>query len=155
MMGWVSGASSNMQFNINDVVGLYIKLRDHKAGITAEAEARANAITEQMMKLEAWLKQQADQLGTTQFKTPNGIAFFKTNDYTTVADWDAVLDFVKATGAYDLLEKRVAKTAVRSYLDEHKQLPPGINYGTKLVLGIQKPRAKTDEILGGANATEE
>lgn len=140
-----------MSFNINDVVALYIKLRDHKASIKAEAEGKTNAITEQMLKLEAWLKQQADQLGTTQFKTPSGTAFFKTDDFSTVADWDAVLEFVKTTGAYDLLEKRVAKTAVRSYLDEHKQLPPGVNYGTRLVLGVRKPTANTEEILNAEN----
>lgn len=139
-----------MSFNINDVVALYITLRDRKGAIKAEADARANAITEQMLKLEAWLKQQADQLGTTQFKTPSGTAFFKTDDFATVADWDAVLEFVKANGAFDLLEKRVAKVAVRSYMDEHKTIPPGINFGTRLVLGVRKPAAKTDEILDGS-----
>lgn len=136
-----------MIFNVDDVVAHYIKLRDHKAAIKATAEAQANAITVQMIKLEAWLKQQADQLGVTQFKTTSGTAFFKTDDYATVADWDAVLAFIQANGAYDLLEKRVAKIAVRGYLDEHKQLPPGINYGTKLVLGVRKPTAKVDEII--------
>jgi len=137
-----------MSFNINDVVAKYIEFRDLKARIKAEAEAETNAITEQMLKLEAWLKQQADQLGTTQFKTPSGTAFFKTEDFTTVADWDAIRDFILANQAYDMLEKRVNKTAIRSYLDEHKQLPPGVNYGTRLVLGVRKPTAKTDDILG-------
>lgn len=139
-----------MTFNINDVVAHYIKLRDRKAAINAEAEARANAITEQMLKLEAWLKQQADQLGTTQFKTPSGTAYFKMDDFSTVADWDAVLEFVKKNEAFDLLEKRVSKTAVRSYLDEHKTIPPGVNYGTRVVMGVRKPTANTDEILKGA-----
>lgn len=144
-----------MTFNINDVVAKYIELRDYKARIKAEAEVKTNALTEKMIKLEAWLKQQADQLGTTQFKTPSGTAFFKTDDFSTVADWDAVVGFVVANSAWDLLEKRVSKTAVRSYLDEHKQLPPGVNYGTKLVLGVRKPAAKTDEIIDNATTTKD
>ena len=137
------------------MVAFYIVLRDRKAAIKAEAEGKTNAITEQMVKLEAWLKNQADQLGTTQFKTPSGTAFFKTDDYSTVADWDAVLDFIKANQAYDMLEKRVNKTAVRSYLDEHKQLPPGVNYGTRLVLNVRKPTAKTEEIIDKGNTDVE
>lgn len=143
-----------MTFNINDVVKAYIELRNRKARIKAEAETKVNAITDSMSKLEAWLKQQADQLGTTQHKTPSGTAYFKTEDFTTVADWDAILGFVRENEAYHLLEKRVNKLAVRSYLGEHKSLPPGVNYGTRLVMGVRKPTANTDEILGGDDAED-
>ena len=133
-----------MKFNVNDVVALYIRLRNRKAAIKAEADAKTVQITEQMLKLEAWLKQQADQLGTTQFKTPSGTAFFKTEDFASVADWDEVLRFIKDSGNYNMLEKRVSKTVVRGYIEEYKQVPPGVNYGTKLVLNIRKPPTKAD-----------
>jgi hypothetical protein len=59
-------------------------------------------------------------------------------DFANVADWDAVLTFIKNHDAFDMLEKRVSKTAVRSHMDETGEVPPGITYGTKLGVNIRK-----------------
>jgi hypothetical protein len=95
-------------------------------------------------KLEAWIKTQADAQGVTSFKTKHGTAFLTTVDYANVADWDAVLGFIVENDAYDMLEKRVSKTAVRGYIEQAKAVPPGVNYGTKLEVNIRKPSASAD-----------
>jgi len=90
------------------------------------------------------LKDKADEEGVTSFKTTNGTAFLTVVDYANVADWDATLDFIRDNNAYDLLEKRVSKTAVRSYIENDKFVPPGINYGTKVEVNIRKPAGAAD-----------
>jgi hypothetical protein len=62
-----------------------------------------------------------------------------------VADWDALLSFIKAEGAYDMLNKAVNKSAVRAYLDETNKLPPGVNYSTTITVSVRKPTAKGDD----------
>lgn len=130
---------------IDDVISTYMKLRIQKELIEAEVKDKVKGITDKMDKLEAWIKEQADVLGVTSFKTKHGTAFLTTTDYANVADWDAVLKFIKDEEAFDMLERRVSKTAVRGYIEATKAVPPGINYGTKLSVNIRKPTAKAED----------
>jgi len=131
--------------NIGEVIRTYMKLRDHKAAIEAEVKDQVSTIKAKLEKLEAYLKTQMDAQGLTSFKSDFGTAFLTTTDYANVADWDAVLDFIRENEAYDMLEKRVSKVAVRGYIEQTKAVPPGINYGTKLEVNIRKPGAKAED----------
>lgn len=131
--------------NVGDVIRTYMKLRDQKAAIEGEVKERIADLKGKMEKLEAYLKTQMDAQGLTSFKSDYGTAFLTTTDYANVADWDAVLTFVRDNEAYDMLEKRVSKIAVRGYIESNKAVPPGITYGTKLEVNIRKPGAKAED----------
>lgn len=133
-----------MTVNIDDVVATYMKLRSQKDAIEAEVKDNVSVIKSKMEKLEAWIKDQADQQGVTSFKTKHGTAFLTTTDYAQVGDWDAVLNFIRDNEAFDMLEKRVSKIAVRGYIEHTKSVPPGVNYGTKLEVNIRKPSATAE-----------
>lgn len=133
-----------MTVNVDDVIATYMKLRDQKAAIEGEVKDKVSTIKAKMEKLEAWIKEKADAEGVTSFKTKHGTAFLTTTDYANVADWDAVLTFIQEHSAYDMLEKRVSKTAVRGYIEQEKAVPPGINYGTKLEVNVRKPAAGSE-----------
>lgn len=134
-----------MTVNVDDVVATYMKLRSQKEAIEAEVKDRVSGIKAKMEKLEAWIKEQADAQGVTSFKTKHGTAFLTTTDYANVADWDAVLGFIRENEAFDMLEKRISKIAVRGYIDVNKAVPPGVNYGTKLEVNIRKPVARVED----------
>jgi len=103
-----------MTVRVDDVIATYMKLRNEKEAIEAEIKSQVAGLKAKMDKIEAWLKEQADAQGVTSFKGKHGTAFLTTTDYANVADWDAVLEFVKTNEAFDMLEKRVSKIAVRS-----------------------------------------
>lgn len=130
--------------NIDEAIAAYLKLRDRKAQIMAEAQSKANEITAKLDKLEGWIKERADENGVTSFKTKHGTAFLTTVDFATVGDWDAMLKFVKENEAFDMFEKRVSKTAVRGYIEQLKAVPPGVNYGTRIEVNVRKPANKED-----------
>jgi hypothetical protein len=134
-----------MTVNVDDVVATYMKLRLQKESMEAEVKDRVSVIKAKMEKIEAWIKEQADLQGVTSFKTKHGTAFLTTTDYANVGDWDAVLDFIRTQEAYDMLEKRVSKIAVRGYIDANKVVPPGVNYGTKLEVNIRKPANRVED----------
>jgi len=134
-----------MTVNVDDVVATYMRLRSQKEAIEAEVKDKVSNIKAKMEKLEAWIKEQADAQGVTSFKTKHGTAFLTTTDYANVADWDAVLDFIRGNEAYDMLEKRISKIAVRGYIEANKAVPPGVNYGTKLEVNIRKPANRVDD----------
>ena len=129
---------------VSDIVRTYMKLRNQKEQIEAEAKDRVAKLKEKMVKLEAWIKDKADADGVTSFKTDHGTAFLTTTDYANVADWDAVLGFIRQNEAYDMLEKRISKLAVRGYIETNKAVPPGVNYGTKLEVNIRKPGVREE-----------
>ena len=62
-----------------------------------------------------------------------------------MGDWDAVLGFIRENEAFDMLEKRISKIAVRGYIEANKAVPPGVNYGTKLEVNIRKPVARVED----------
>lgn len=121
-----------------------MKLRLQKEAIEGQVKAQVADIKSKMEKLEAWIKEQADAQGVTSFKTPSGTAFVTTVDYASVADWDAILSWVREHDAYDMFEKRISKIAVRGYIDQLKAVPPGVNYGTKLEVNVRKPTTKVE-----------
>jgi hypothetical protein len=133
-----------MTVQVDDVVATYMKLRSQKESMEAEVKDRVSTIKAKMEKLEAWIKEQADVQGVTSFKTKHGTAFLTTTDYANVADWDAVLDFIRTQEAFDMLEKRISKIAVRGYIEANKAVPPGVNYGTKLEINIRKPATRVE-----------
>lgn len=133
-----------MSVNVDDVISTYMKLRGQKDAIEAETKERVLSIKAKMDKLEAWIKEQADVQGVTSFKTKHGTAFLTTTDFANVADWDAILQFVRENEAFDLFEKRISKVAVRGYIEQTKTVPPGVNYGTRLDVNIRKPVARVE-----------
>ena len=128
-----------MSLTVEQVVGTYMKLRRKKEALENQVKEDLADIKAKMTKLESWLMQKADEDGVTSFKTAAGTAFVTTTDFANVADWDAVLNFIREQEAFDMLEKRVSKTAVRAYMDETGEVPPGITYGSKLGINVRKP----------------
>jgi len=131
-----------MTVTVDAVIKKYMKLRSEKEAAEAEIKERVDSIKAAMAKLEAWLKAKLDADGLTSFKTEYGTAFLTTNDFANVEDWDAVLRFIREEEAYDMLEKRISKAAVRGYIETNKEVPPGVKYGTKLDINIRKPTAR-------------
>lgn len=127
-----------MSFTVEQVVETYLKLRRKKEAVENETKDRVADIKAKMTMLESWLMQKAGEDGVTSFKTTAGTAFVTTTDFANVADWDAVLTFIKENDAFDMLEKRVSKTAVRSHMDETGDVPPGITYGSKIGINVRK-----------------
>lgn len=134
-----------MNYTVDQVIEAYLKYRNKKEALEADIKDQVKELKDKMAKLEAWMKTKADAEGVTSFKTAHGTAFVTTNDYANVADWDAVLAFVKENDAYDMLEKRVSKNAVRGYIDQQKAVPSGVNYGTRIDVNVRKPVTKVDD----------
>ena len=134
-----------MSLTIDQVIEAYLKYRNKKEAIEAEVKDQVKDLKDKMAKLEAWIKEKADADGVTSFKTARGTAFLTTTDYANVANWDEVLQFIKDNEAFDMLEKRVSKNAVRGYIEATKSVPSGVNYGTRIDVNVRKPVTKVED----------
>lgn len=55
-----------------------------------------------------------------------------------VSDWPLFYAFVKDTGRFDFLEKRLAKKATKDYVEQEKELLPGTEEGFAPELSVTK-----------------
>lgn len=134
-----------MEPTVDEVIAAYLKYRKTKEDLESETKDKVKELKSSMAKLEAWLMNKADADGVTSFKTARGTAFISHTDFANVADWDAVLTYIKENDAYDMLEKRVSKNAVRGYIEQTKEVPPGVNYGTRVGINVRKPGPKVED----------
>jgi hypothetical protein len=91
-----------------------------------------------METIESYFMDLANKTGQTNFGTPEGLAFVTTESRCGVEDFNKVIEFAKEHDAWHLITKGVSKNAVKDYLDEHNQLPPGVNFTTRKVIQIRR-----------------
>lgn len=123
---------------LNEIIQKYIELRDLKARMKAEYEARVAPVQEALDKAEGHMLHLMQQQGVTSVKTEAGTAYQSQRTAATVADWDAILPFVREHELWHLIDKRVSKTAIDEYVAQHGDLPPGVNYRTEITIGVRR-----------------
>lgn len=123
---------------LDEVVKNYIALRDRKAEIKAEYDAKAAKIDDVLDKVEAKILEYFEQSGLESIRTDAGTAYKSTRNSATVGDWDSVLAHILETENYQLLEHRVSKKAVEEYRMANEDLPPGVNWRSEVTVNVRR-----------------
>lgn len=141
------------------LTGLYIRLRDAKKDVDEQAKAKTSPLVQSMDALESYFLQQFHKLGVDSVKTEAGTPYKSERTSVTVADNQAFVDWVLSkalealpvppearnavkaaimdSGALAYIESRASKTAVEAYLEETKQLPPGLNRRVEATVNVR------------------
>ncbi len=129
--------------NKDSLVAKYIELRDKVAEIEAAAKEAAAPFKESMGKIETYFKAIAapDQEGVDSWKTAHGTVYLSRLTSVKLADPGAYWEYVVANEAWDLVEKRAAKTAVVGFLESNGSLPPGAELSTRIEVNFRRPSA--------------
>jgi hypothetical protein len=128
--------------DVDKAVELYRKLRDIKEAIEHEADAKVAGVKAKMLKLEAWLDERAKLDNVTGFNTAHGTVYWKLTPFCTVADWGQAFPYIRDNNRWDLLVHGVSKDAVTAEIKLTGRVPPGLNYGTRRSMQINKPTVK-------------
>jgi hypothetical protein len=122
----------------DQMVELYVHLRDKVAEIKEQHKNELSRYVLAMGKLEALLLDVLNTNNVESMRAKSG-TFYKTKQVSvTVENWSDVLDYIRANGAWELLESRVSKTAVQSMLEDSGKLPPGVKINTMIDIGIRR-----------------
>jgi len=72
--------------------------------------------------------------------TPTG-TFYRQEEITpTCADWHTFHGWIKDNDAFDFLEKRVTKKAVKDYMESNAgAIPPGLSIFREFVVRVRRP----------------
>lgn len=124
--------------DLDKLVGYYVRLRDEKATRKKKYEESVANIEDAMVKCEQAMAKILAQTGATSIATEAGTVYRSTKTMCNVADWDAVLGFVKENNMWHLLKKDIAKNAVEEYRNEKNDLPPGLNWREEITIGVRR-----------------
>jgi hypothetical protein len=124
---------------IDQVIAKYIELRDRKAQLKAEYEAKVAPVQEAMDKAEAFILQKMEETGVTSFKTDAGTAYATIRTSASLADWDLFREFLaQQEDPFVFLDRRVNKTAIEEYTKDKQDLPPGFNWRVERTVGFRR-----------------
>lgn len=124
--------------NLSELVEKYIIVRDKKASLKADYEAKVSVVDQAMEKIEALILSSFAESGTESCRTESGTAYKTTRLYANVADWDIALEHIKRTENWSMLEKRVSKKAVEEYMEANEEAPPGVSTRTEVVINVRR-----------------
>jgi len=123
---------------LSEAVELYIKMRDRKAELKAEFDAKVAPLNEKMDKLEAKLLDVFNQTGMDSVKTEFGTAYATTRVTASVADKEVFMTHIREHDDWGLLEVRASKTAVDQYRSVHDDIPPGVSMREERVVNVRR-----------------
>lgn len=128
---------------IEDCVEQYVRLRDTIEAADKKHNEKLKPAREYLEALNGALRDKLIEAGVDSAKTSAGTAYKTLKKSATVADAGVFRDFVVSNAAFDLVDMRANAPAVAAYLGNHNgELPPGINYSTRVEVGVRRPSEK-------------
>ncbi len=120
------------------LIDRYRRLRDKIKEIKDRQSDELKPYVEVMAQLEGAALKLLQEMQTESLRTAHGTMFTVTRTNYSLTDPAEFKSWCETQGRTDLLESRVAKTAMQSYVDETGQLPPGVKVSSDLTVNIRK-----------------
>jgi len=118
---------------------LFIHLRDRRAKRKADYAMDDAGDKEKQDRIEVEFLKRFNDRGIDNVSTKGiGTAYRTTRTSATVGDWEELFDYIKDKEAWEMLERRVNKTAVEQYRSVHDDLPPGVNWSETQVVNFRR-----------------
>jgi hypothetical protein len=122
----------------SELVEKYIELRDKKAEIKKEYEAKTQKLDEVLDKIESTLLKTFQDSGLESISTKAGTAYTSSRSTAKVADKDLFMQFVINGENWEFLENRCSKEAVEQYKAANNDLPPGISWSEIRTVNVRR-----------------
>lgn len=123
---------------MDDLVEKYISIRDAKSRLVAKQKEQVAELDAVLTQIEVVLLKTFQDLGTESVRTKSGTAYKQVRTSAGVADWDVLLAYVRKHDLWQMLERRVSKTAVEEFKAEHGEIPPGVNTREEIVINVRR-----------------
>jgi hypothetical protein len=126
--------------NLDPLVEKYLALRQRKADLKAKFDADTANVQAALDKAEAFFRGVMLTQGLTSLPTRFGTPYLARQTSVSVADKLAfkrwLLEDLDRFDAY--IDLKANKTSVVAYKEEHKDLPPGLNWREELGVNVRK-----------------
>lgn len=128
---------------VDRLVKIYVKIRDAKAAKVKAHDAEIKVLDTQMAQIATELKSRAQADGVEGYKTDFGTVYMAVNFKTSCQDWGAFYDWIKQNDAIDFLERRIASSKVKDFMETNDgALPPGVSIFKELQARVRRATEK-------------
>lgn len=125
----------------NQLVKVYIKIRDAKDRLVKQHEEALEKLEQQLDVVEQELLAICKATGQDGGKTENGsfTRTVKTRYWTS--DWDSMYQFIKNHDAPELLERRIHQGNFKEFLqDNPDKMPEGMNVDSRYSITVRRAK---------------
>lgn len=125
--------------NAEQLVTVYIKMRDALVKLQREFDEKEGAIKAQQDIITQGLLEMCKEMGAEGLRTPAGSVFKTVKTRYWTSDWGSMKQFIKDNDALDLMEQRVHQTNMKNFLEENPTLmPPGMNVDSRYSITVRR-----------------
>jgi len=124
-----------MEISVDRLVRAYIKIRDARSELTKqidELEEKQKVIQDKLLEI-------CKETGTESLRTEFGTVTKRITKRYWTSDWESFYKFMKDNDAMQLLEQRVSRGNMESFLEENPDLhPPGLNVDANYAVTVRR-----------------
>lgn len=125
---------------LDRLVRAYRKVRDAMQKLTREYEEELEKLETVKQEFTAEIKDKMLASGAKTIRTDSGTIILSTKTRYTANDWDEFKKFVLEHQCVELLERRIAQSNMKQFLEENPTLvPPGLDASTEYAITVRKP----------------
>ena len=88
--------------------------------------------------LQSFLHKKLNDVNADSMKTKAGTFFLKKKESVTVASRETFFQWMRDNNQWDLADIRAGKTNILAYMEQTKQLPPGLDYSAFIEVQVRK-----------------
>lgn len=128
---------------IDQLIERYIEIRDELDDERKKYNYFEASAKDMMARLSMAMKEFADKNGKLQsIAGIHGTAYRSLKESFRVGKWEDILEYIKTTGNFQMLEKRIAKLATQEIYRSTGELPPGVEYVAEEEFLVRRPKSK-------------
>lgn len=127
---------------VDVLIQTYIDARNQLATDRKGYKAREAAVKMHLHMISMMLMNKADQAGGVDtLATDKGTAYRKIKETFSVSNWEDLCAYVKVSGNFSVLQKRVSPNAVKEVREQEGELPGGIEPRVEVEFAVRSPTA--------------
>ena len=124
---------------LDKVCATYVKIRDARAALKKEWEAKDLELKAQLETIDSYLLETLQTLGVESVRTKHGTVYQSVSVKPSCQDWNMFYAWISENQAFDALEKRVKKSFIVDYMSDNRDgLPPGITVMKEYTVTIRR-----------------
>lgn len=125
--------------DIAKMTKVYVKIRDARAELKREFEAKDVDLKAQLEKLESAFLRLLEDSKLDSMKTEFGTVYRSEDTIPQAEDWDKLYAFIREHDAFEALEKRITKRFVKDFMEANEgRLPPGVKVFRKFTVNVRR-----------------
>jgi len=127
--------------NLENMVNVYLKIRNHLREMQAKFAEEEAKIKEQMATIEEHFLERCKEIGAKNIKTKHGTIIRSVKTTYSTDDWQSFYEYIDEHKLYEVLHQRIHQVNLRTWLEEHPTLvPKGLNVVNSFSITVRRTK---------------